>query len=363
MSTPIASVLIPVYNAEEYLGEAIESALGQTRRDIEVVAIDDGSTDSSRDILRCYAKQDSRLKMFENAHNGLVDTLNCGLVLAQGKYICRLDADDIAEPSRIEMQVRFLEKHADYALVGGNVTAIAPDGSLIGKFQLPTCHDVIVSNLQVANCFFHSAVTFRKESILEAGGYDPFFFPAEDYELWVRLSTKCRLANIPAVVCRYRVHARQVSCVQLTMQVFAAMAIRARFRGLSTIELKSLLGSLNDISIEQMERLGYSRKEIGNDLTNGYLLSAMSLRGIRRLDLAGSLLVQAEQTLRALRVCRSNLGDIRIAATRVEYESGHFANAFAHFGRALGLSPLRTICRSAKHLQTVCENQVRPKPM
>ena len=134
---PIASVLMPVYNGEAYLREAVESVLGQTETNIELVAVDDGSTDSSRAILRQFALQDPRVRVFEEEHKGLVATLNRGLDVARARYICRLDADDIAMPDRIEKQVRFLDAHEDYVLVGGQVTIIDKAGEPMGTWEQP----------------------------------------------------------------------------------------------------------------------------------------------------------------------------------------------------------------------------------
>jgi len=174
-----------VHNGAKHLTGAVESILSQTFGEFEFLVIDDGSTDNSCEILSSY--RDTRLKIIRQSNIGLTKSLNKLLDLAQGEYIARQDADDIAMPERLAKQVRFLDEHPDYALVGTQVVIINDSGSPIGNSNIPTRHRDLVGRLAFYSSFVHSSVMFRKSCVVEIGGYDELFPYAQDYELWVRL--------------------------------------------------------------------------------------------------------------------------------------------------------------------------------
>lgn len=203
---PRVTVLLPVYNGERHLGEAIESILGQTFTDFELLVVDDGSTDRSTEILATVG--DARVRVVRNARNlGLTKSLNLGLALARGSLIARQDADDVSEPERLARQVDYLDAHPDVALVGSWYRKIGEDGAVLGDRSLP----VEPAQLAWALLFYcpivHSAAVFRREAIAAMGGYDERFAYAQDYDLWSRLARRHRLANQPELLVRYRVGA------------------------------------------------------------------------------------------------------------------------------------------------------------
>jgi glycosyltransferase involved in cell wall biosynthesis len=197
------SVLMPVYNAEKYVRVAIESILDQTFRDFEFIIIDDGSTDSSADIIRSY--HDPRILFLENSANvGIVVSLNTGLAMAQGDYIARMDADDISIPIRLEKQVDFLNHNERVGVVGSAVRIINPEGktSRIGVF--PQDDSLIRWTMCFTSPFAHGSIMMRREIVMKEGGYPAS--PAEDFNLWEQLSCTTSFANLPNVLLCLRRH-------------------------------------------------------------------------------------------------------------------------------------------------------------
>ncbi|MDX5438353.1 MAG: glycosyltransferase [Pontibacter sp.] len=200
------TVLMPVYNAEKYLAEAIESILCQSLSDFEFLIIDDGSTDKSADIVHSYT--DSRIRFVQNEQNmGIAATLNKGIHLASAAYIARMDADDISYPDRLLRQYTYLQQHPDCCLVGTRTATISEGGKLLWKDDLPSEHTYY--NLTFFCSIYHPTVMFRKKAVVEAGMYVlPY---AEDYELWCRLSRKHRLHVLPEVLLDYRLSSKSTS--------------------------------------------------------------------------------------------------------------------------------------------------------
>jgi len=226
------SVVMPVYNAARFLGEAMESILAQSFKDFELIAIDDGSTDGSAEILERYARADRRVRVFRREHQRLPATLNFGCEIAAGKYIARMDADDIALPTRFERQVEFLDRHPRVAILGTQLERIREDGTRIDVTNVPLEHAEIDANMQKFCCMFHPTVMMRAEAVRALGGYREAFFAAEDHDLWLRAAEHYELANLPEILLRYRIHTRALSFEKLEQQVMSAMAaeISARLR-------------------------------------------------------------------------------------------------------------------------------------
>lgn len=203
MSSPKVTVLMPVYNGETYLPEAIGSILNQTFADFEFLIIDDGSTDSSWNILNNF--NDARIRLVKNNQNiGIAKTLNKGLQLAKGNYVARMDADDRCFPERLQRQKAFLDENLNFAMVGSWVEVIDEIGRKIKKINFPIVSYLLRWRLLYTNTFVHSAVMYRKNAVLGIGGYFDKYEHAEDYDLWSRLSTHFEVANIPAVLVSWR---------------------------------------------------------------------------------------------------------------------------------------------------------------
>lgn len=216
---------MPVYNGVKYLGEAIESILNQTFTDFKFLIVDDGSSDNSSDIIKSY--QDSRITLVENDQNlGQAETMNIGLGLADGKYVARMDQDDISLPSRLDKQVELMEKNLSVGLCS---TWLKYIGHQDGVLSLETENKLIKIKLLTNQNLAHPAVMIRK-SILDENKlrYNSLYSPAEDLDLWVRMCEYCDFANIPEPLVKYRLHQNQESNSLKTRQSKGANRVRSR---------------------------------------------------------------------------------------------------------------------------------------
>ena len=204
---PLISVVMPVYNCERYVAHAVESILAQTLVDFEFVIIDDGSTDKTPEILRRYAARDPRIRLVSRPNRGLVASLNEGLALARGELVARMDADDIAFPQRFERQIAFLRDHPDVVCVGSATLEIDEAGRELVVTAYPL-HDEEIQECLLKGCstLFHPTAMIRREAVISVGGYREEMKHGEDYDLWLRLGERGRLANLEEVLLRYRIH-------------------------------------------------------------------------------------------------------------------------------------------------------------
>ena len=209
MPTPLVSIIMPVYNVEAFLEEAVESARAQSWQHWELILINDGSTDRTAEICRSFS--DTRIRYVENDNNmGVLRTRNRALEFANGDYIAWLDADDVAAPDKLEKQVAFLEANPDYVMCGTRHVDIGPKGELIRKWLFPTSDQDIRSFLLLANCFCNSSTLVRGHLMRELR-FSENFELAEDYDLWYRCSLRGKMANLPEFLTRYRVHGNNIS--------------------------------------------------------------------------------------------------------------------------------------------------------
>lgn len=222
----LVTVILPVHDAEAYVAEAIESILGQTCADFELLVIDDGSTDRSVEVVQGY--RDPRVRLLRNPENiGISATLNRGLDAATGVYVARMDADDVSLPERLQKQVDFLDRNPDIGLAGAGMELFgAAEGAVVAPRADP---DAVASSLPFFNPICHPSVMMRASVFREAAlRYDPSFPHAEDYELWTRAARATRLANLPEILIRYRKHAAAVSAVHRAAQRATTGRIRRR---------------------------------------------------------------------------------------------------------------------------------------
>ena len=219
---PFISVLLPVYNCEKYIFEAVESILNQTYTHFELLIIDDCSTDATLQI--CKSFQDDRIVIIEKEKNsGYTNSLNYGISIAKGKYIARMDGDDISLPERFKKQVTFLEANEDVVLCG---TWLGIIGST-NVIKLPENHTDIKLGLLKGNCMAHPSVMIKKQILNELYVvYDILKEPAEDYDLWVRLLAIGKLHNLKEVLLNYRVHNMQVSQKREQQQLESSLKSR-----------------------------------------------------------------------------------------------------------------------------------------
>jgi glycosyltransferase involved in cell wall biosynthesis len=211
-ATPLVTVLMSCFNAADWLVESVDSVLKQTYTDFEFLIIDDGSTDSSLEILQQYALLDDRIVLLSKLNTGLADSLNVGLRCARGIWIARMDADDICEQNRLEKQVAYTSMNPNAVFVGSGLTIIDEKGSLGTQFQYPSSHTVLLEHLLTARRFPpHASAFYRRELVLEIGGYRGRIRRAEDYDLWLRLSDHGDIACIKEPLMRIRKHSGQIS--------------------------------------------------------------------------------------------------------------------------------------------------------
>ena len=248
--TPRISVLMPVYNCEQYIIEAIESIINQTFQDFEFIIVNDGSTDGTSEILNEYSQKDSRIRIIHQHNGGIVSALNVGLNEANGEWIFRMDGDDIALPHRLTEQTETIKNNPAFVLLGGWCQQIDSDKKILKINKYPSDHNSLVSALEKMAPFFpHSTACFRREAVMRLGGYQERFRHAEDYDLWFRLSTIGKLGCCKSVVLKLRKHTSNVSNldvgygnVQQITAVAAAICHFSRKAGLpdpSQMEVKS----------------------------------------------------------------------------------------------------------------------------
>jgi glycosyltransferase involved in cell wall biosynthesis len=201
---PAVSILLPVYNCQEYVGTAIESLLNQTFSDFEAIVIDDGSSDASAEVISSY--HDPRIRFIRQANLGLALTLNKAIGLACAPLLARQDQDDISMPDRLEKQVAYMQAHPECGLLG-TWAQIMEVNRLSERFHRhPTDPGELRYELLFNNPFVHSSVMLRKTVVEELGGYctDPDRQPPEDYELWSRIARVAEISNLPESLLIYR---------------------------------------------------------------------------------------------------------------------------------------------------------------
>ncbi|TXK23335.1 glycosyltransferase [Pontibacter qinzhouensis] len=202
---PALTVLMPVYNAEKFLAEAIDSILQQTFADFEFIIIDDGSEDSTAAIVASYS--DTRIRFVQNERNlGISATLNKGIILAAAPLIARMDADDISCPERLQKQFEYMQANPDCAMVSSLVKVITEDGQLVRVDQFRS--EFFYYNLTFICWIYHPTVMYRKAAVEEAGMYAVPY--AEDFELFWQLSRRHKIYNLPEIMLHYRVSSKSL---------------------------------------------------------------------------------------------------------------------------------------------------------
>jgi len=210
--TPRISVILPVYNAQDYLVAAMDSVLAQSFTDFELLAHDDGSSDGSLRILQDYARKDPRVVVTTGPNQGIVGTMNALIHNAQGDLLARMDADDICLPDRFAKQIAFLDANPDHVMVASATLMIDGDGRRIGTNVAPLEHaEIDAKNVRGITTIEHPAVMMRKDAVMSIRCYDPQFLLAEDLDLWLRLAEIGKIANLPDVLLQYRVHDNSLS--------------------------------------------------------------------------------------------------------------------------------------------------------
>jgi glycosyltransferase involved in cell wall biosynthesis len=223
---PRLSVLLPVYNAAESVARAVESILGQSFVDFEVIIVDDGSTDGSGEILRQF--QDPRVRLSSRENRGLAESLNEALSSARGEFVARQDADDVSEPNRFQRQIDYLDRHPAVGLVGTNYVLVDEHGTEMLTTNLFTHPDDLKVAQVLSNQFCHGSVMFRRTLIDDVGEYDPAVGHVEDYDLFARMSHATEVANLPEPLYRWHISPAGISLSHSELQAAQSASIRQR---------------------------------------------------------------------------------------------------------------------------------------
>jgi len=242
---PKISVLMPVYNGEKYLKEAIRSILAQTFSDFEFLIINDGSTDNSVKIIESF--DDPRIRLIHNPENiGLAETCNRGLELASGEYIARMDCDDISLPERFFRQIAFMEANPEISISGTWAKIVGENEGHILK--RPCEPSEAEASLLFNTCFIHPTVIMRRKAIIGSGiRYKKEFDPGDDYVFWTEMSETAKFANLPEVLLFYRMHPKNISKLKSVEQINGARQARLnllRKLGLDPAEEELLVHSV-----------------------------------------------------------------------------------------------------------------------
>jgi len=207
LQAPRVSVLLPVWNGEAFLEQAMESILRQTLSSFELIVIDDGSTDRTAAIAEEFASRDTRVRVLRRLHEGFSATLNAGIEAARGEYVARMDADDISLPDRLRKQVAYLDIHPACVAVGAWIEVVDEAGRHIGLKTFAKTHNEISAALLCGSSpMAHPTVVFRRDVVRAAGGYDARRYPSEDLDLWFRLGERGELANLGEALLQHRRH-------------------------------------------------------------------------------------------------------------------------------------------------------------
>ena len=197
MNDPLVSIIMPVYNEEKNISRAIQSVLNQTYQKIELIIVDDGSTDSTPQIINDFKRTDDRIIYLRNLVNrGTTYSLNRGLRKAAGEYVARIDGDDWYCPKKIELQINFLERRKEYGIVG-TFYILVTDDKMAFKVNLPVTNEEILKKIAYRNPFAHSSIMVRREILDKVGYYDERYEYAQDYDLYFRILSVSKGYNIP----------------------------------------------------------------------------------------------------------------------------------------------------------------------
>ncbi len=346
------SVVMSVYNGERFLDEAVDSIRQQTFRDFEFVVVVNGCRDRSREILERHAAADDRLRLvIQEPLLNLDAALNRGIAAARADIVARMDADDVALPDRLRKQLAYLNDHPDIAVVGGAIEYIDDAGRPLGGPQLPTEPDVLSEAMIEQNYVAHAAAMFRRAAFEAVGGYRSAFRSAEDYDLWLRVIERFRIANLADLVLRHRLHTDKLStrdCEQQALSAFAARYFARRRR--ARIDDPPELGT-SLVTTDLLCAAGVTREEIRDLLYHTYYGQAYAALRVGDLASAVPLMERASQHTSADRA-RRDMAELRLALARAKPGALHPQRHRAiDWLRAFQLAPGRTLKQIFRELR------------
>jgi hypothetical protein len=334
----MVSVVMSVFNGERFLREAVESILDQSFHELEFIVVDDGSTDRSATILDYYQQADARVKVYHEVHRGLIESLNRGCSLAGGKYIARMDADDVASKDRLMMQVDFMEAHPQIGVLGGAVEWIDATGKSLGIHMHPVEDREIKPALLHRCVLWHPTVVLRREAFVWAGGYRSIFVDAEDCDLWLRIAEHFQLANLEAVVLKYRIHPYQVSMRKRRQQAICSLAAQAAAISRRNGNPDPLNG-VKEITPVVLAALGVTEAKQQATLASDWGWWIQSLFAAGQDDMA------LKSALEMLRFDwhyaeRRQISNVHLIVARLYWRRKRFLSSFLATGRAVLMRPV-----------------------
>jgi len=331
------SVVMSVYNGERFVRQAVESILTQSFRDFEFIAIDDGSTDASPCILEEYARRDARLRLVRQGNSGLSDSLNRGCGLARGKYIARMDADDVAMPRRLWTQYEFMEGHPQVAVVGGAVECVDSEGRTFRTVRFPYRNKEIYSALLDDCVLCHPTVMIRKDAFESVGGYRSGMRDAEDYDLWLRISERHELANLRETVLKYRIHPHQISVKKADQEGLSGLAARISATNRRSGKADPLARMTGVVTPEVLSQIGVSEATQTAAIARQYLRCVRNMYNARNYSVALNIL--DSEHLNAKNVEKWVVAEGHFFAAKLEFRRGRIGAAVRELFQAVRTRP------------------------
>lgn len=337
MSEPLVSVVMAVRNVDRFLAEAMESILGQTFTDFEFVIVDFGSTDDSKSIISQYAAKEDRIKFHEIPVCTLPVARNAGCSLARGEYIAVMDADDVSLPDRLAVEVEFMQKHPEVALLGGAVEWYDGTERSLGTYCPPRDWAKIKAELPVRCPFWHPTILLRRQAFLRVGGYRPAFVFAHDYDLELRIADAFECANLKQVVLKYRVHGSQVTIHKRREQTLYKLVAQASTTLRNNHE-PDPVDHVLEITPGVLATLGIDEAAIQNTLATD------SWNWVRNMTAVGGYTVALDSATQLLKtdlrfVDRWQISELHLAVARLLWKQKRFTRSFLALVRALLTRP------------------------
>lgn len=230
-SLPLVTVLMSVYNGEKYLKDAINSVLSQSFTNYEFLIINDGSTDGTKELLDKYTSNDPRVHLIHLPKNrGLTAALNLGVDMAKGKWVARIDCDDIWRRDRLEKQLSYLEKNQNIKLLGSSFYVINENAKIIGEIK--RYNSVLINKWLMlwGNCFIHSSVIFDKNIAIKLGKYDSQYFHGQDYDLWTKFAMNYDIDNLEETLISLRTHQKSITTLNFEKHIKLDLIIKQNYR-------------------------------------------------------------------------------------------------------------------------------------
>ena len=338
---PAVTVLMPVWNCVRFTRHAIRSILAQSFTNYEFIIVDDGSTDGTFDVIKQFAEEDQRIHLISRENRGLVASLNEGLSVARAPLVARMDGDDIATENRLAVQVAEFERRADLVLLGGQAQLIDAMDNPGRMLQVPNGIEQTRKALLVSCPFIHPSVMFRRKPVLEVGGYRDKYRHAEDYDLWLRLSSRGEIDNLPDIVLKFRRHGESVTDRHAKIQAISTALALESYHA-QTFDRPDPLEELNERPKDFSTAIGlFKDSQSHQRMKISYLRSLVYSGAIKHELVARELFVYLRSMSNERAGEQSSLmANVMIRAMMQFFRFGQYRNATFMFLWALNAMPV-----------------------